>query len=189
MSLTSQRTLRHFRKLKPTNLRLRGQAHKQEVNLNPRDPEPLWLEEKDWLCTLEFLSRKDATTRASDAEDLGYLVGYAQLTDTRVLALVGDRGDEVYEILFSFSSPERKWKFLELVRSNEDMGDWYVRDEFLVPMTARNPECKAPNDGASARCYRTRLAHRYDVGGWGRRQSQCVMRSVPYRATILVNAY
>ena len=110
--------------------------------MNPRDPEPLWLEEKDWLCTLEFLSRKDATTRASDAEDLGYLLGYAQLTDTRVLALVGDRGDEVYEILFSFSSPERKWQFLELVRSNEDMGDWYVRDEFLVPMTAEIQNAK-----------------------------------------------
>jgi hypothetical protein len=110
--------------------------------LNPGDPKPHWLEEKDWLCTLEFLSKKDAITRASDAEDLGYLLGYAQLTDTRVLALVGDRGDEVYEILFSFSTPERKRQFLELVRSNEDMGDWYVRDEFLVPMTAEIQNAK-----------------------------------------------
>lgn len=142
MSLTSEKTFRHFIRLKAINLQLSGQAHKQEVNLNPRDPKPHWLQEKDWLCTLEFLSRKDASTRASDAEDLGYLLGYAQLTDTRVLALVGDRGDEVYEILFSFSSPERKWQFLELVRSNEDMGDLYVRDEFLVPMTTEIQNAK-----------------------------------------------
>jgi|ERR1700730_3607626 len=95
--------------------------------MNPRDIET------DWLCTVEFLSTSDAETRAWDAEDLGYLLGYAELTDTRVLALVGHRRNEAYEIFFGFSSPEGKERFLNLVRSNEDMGYSYVRDEFLVP--------------------------------------------------------
>jgi hypothetical protein len=64
---------------------------------------------------------------------LGCLLGYAELTDIRVLALVGHRRNEVYEIFFGFSSSEGKERFLKLVRSNEDMGYSYVRDEFIIP--------------------------------------------------------
>ncbi len=90
--------------------------------MNPRDMDPYWLDERDWLCTLEFLSTEDSGTRAWDAEDIGYLLGYAWLTDTRTLALVGDPDAEVYEILFSFSSPAGKRRFLDLVRANEEHG-------------------------------------------------------------------
>ena len=104
--------------------------------MKPRDMNPYWLDEKDWHCTLEFLSTEDSETRAWDAEDIGYLLGYAWLTDTRMLALVGDPDAEVYEILFSFSSTAGKRCFLDLVRANEDMGSSYVEEEFVVPVAS-----------------------------------------------------
>ena len=61
------------------------------------------------------------------------LVGYAQLTNTRVLALLGDPDASAYELLFSFASPEEKNQFLNLVRSNEDMGNDYITE--LTPPT------------------------------------------------------
>ena len=119
--------------------------------MKPRDMDPYWLDEKDWLCTLEFLSTEDSGTRAWDAEDIGYLLGYAWLTDTRVLALVGDPDAEVYEILFSFSSPAGKRCFLDLVRANEDMGSSYVEEEFVVPVASEIRDARPlamvlPND-------------------------------------------
>jgi hypothetical protein len=39
-----------------------------------------------------------------------------------------------YELLFSFSSPEEKNEFLNLVRSNEDLGNDYII-EFTPPTT------------------------------------------------------
>ena len=67
------------------------------------------------------------------ADIIGYLFGYAQLTNTRVLALVGDSGASAYELLFSFSSPAEKKEFLNLVRSNGDMGNDYIGE--LTPPT------------------------------------------------------
>lgn len=52
--------------------------------------EPYWLDEADWIVLVEFLSPDDAEDRARGAEAIGYLFGYAQMTDTRMLALVGD---------------------------------------------------------------------------------------------------
>ena len=67
------------------------------------------------------------------ADIIGYLVGYANLTNTRSLALLGDPDASAYELLFSFSSPEEKNEFLNLVRSNEDMGNDYIIE--LTPPT------------------------------------------------------
>lgn len=50
-----------------------------------------------------------------------------------MLALIGDPEAKAYELLFSFSSPENKERFLDLVRTNEEMGDSYVNEEFTVP--------------------------------------------------------
>ena len=80
---------------------------------------PYWLDEKDWLCIIEFLPRDDDEQRASGAEVIGYLLGYAQMTDTRMLALLGDPEAQAYELLFSFNSPAQRKAFLELVQSNE----------------------------------------------------------------------
>jgi hypothetical protein len=68
------------------------------------------------------------------ADIIGHLVGYANLTNTRSLALLGDPDASAYELLFSFSSPEEKNEFLNLVRSNEDMGNDYII-EFTPPTT------------------------------------------------------
>ena len=92
----------------------------------------------------------EARTFASDI--IGYLFGYAQLTNTRSLALVGDPDANAYELLFSFSSSEEKKQFLELVRSNPDMGNDYVENDLLSPTNeeikdARPLAMVLPQDG------------------------------------------
>ena len=72
------------------------------------DLEPYWQDEKDWLCIVEFLPTDDPEARLFAAEIIGYLVGYANLTNTRSLALFGDPDASAYELLFSFSSPKEK---------------------------------------------------------------------------------
>ena len=84
--------------------------------------EPYWQDEKDWLCSVEFLPTDNAEGRFFAADIIGYVVGYANFTNTRSLALLGDPDASAYELLFSFSSPEEKNEFLNLVRSNQDMG-------------------------------------------------------------------
>ena len=95
--------------------------------------EPHWIDEKDWLCAVELFPTDDAEARLFAADVVGYLMGYAQLTDTRSLALVGDSADSAYEFLFSFSSPEGKNQFLELIRSNEDLGEAYIENDLTSP--------------------------------------------------------
>jgi hypothetical protein len=57
--------------------------------------------------------RIDPEARLYSADIIGYLVGYAHLSNTRSLAL---RDASAYELLFSFSTPEEKDQFLDLVR-------------------------------------------------------------------------
>jgi len=97
------------------------------------DFEPHWLDERDWLCIVEFLSTDNAEARLFAADIIGYLVGYAHLTNARSLALLGDPDASAYELLFSFPSPEEKNEFLNLVRSNEEMGKDYIIE--LTPPT------------------------------------------------------
>jgi hypothetical protein len=107
------------------------------------DFEPYWQDEKDWLCIIEFLPTDNPEARLFAADIIGYLVGlckssdtssgYANLTNTRSLALLGEPDASAYELLFSFSSPEGKNEFLNLVRSNEDMGTDYIIE--LTPPT------------------------------------------------------
>ena len=98
--------------------------------------EPHWIEEKDWLCAVEHFVSDDPDARCFAADIVGYLMGYAHLTNTRSLALLGDAEDNACEFLFSFSSPEEKAHFLNLVRLNENMGEWYIENDFVVPSTA-----------------------------------------------------
>ena len=76
------------------------------------------------------------------ADIIGYLVGYANLTNTRSLALLGDPDANAYELLFSFSSSEEKDQFLELVRSNLDMGNDYIENDLLLPTTEEIKEAR-----------------------------------------------
>ncbi len=92
----------------------------------------------------------DREGRLFGADIVGNLFGYAQLTNTRVLALVCDPHASAYELLFSFSSPAEKKEFLNLVRLNEDMGNHYVV-EFTPPTAeeirnARPPATVLPHD-------------------------------------------
>ena len=96
------------------------------------DFEPYWQDEKDWLCIVEFLPSDNPEARLFAADIIGYLVGYANLTNTRSLALLGDPDASAYELLFSFSSSEERNEFLNLVRANEDMGNDYII-EFTQP--------------------------------------------------------
>jgi hypothetical protein len=99
------------------------------------DIEPYWQEEGDWVCTVEFLPSDDLEGRMFAADIVGYLFGYAQLTNTHALALVGDPEVGAYELLFSFLTPEDKDQFMDLVRSNEDMGSDYIQNDFRSPTT------------------------------------------------------
>lgn len=99
------------------------------------DSKPSWQDEDDWLCTVEFLPSDDLEGRVFAADMVGYLFGYAQLANARALALVGDPEADAYELLFSFSTPADKDQFLDLVRSNEDMGSDYIENDFMSPTT------------------------------------------------------
>jgi len=80
---------------------------------------PYWTDEQDWLCVIEFLPSDEESERARGASVVGYLSAYAQMTNTRMLALLGGPVGEAYELLFSFSSEEDKAEFLRLMQSNE----------------------------------------------------------------------
>jgi len=73
--------------------------------------------------------------RLSATDIIGYRVGYANVTNPRSLALLGDPDASAYKLLFSVSSPEKKNEFLNLVRSNEDMGNDYIENDFMSPTT------------------------------------------------------
>jgi hypothetical protein len=106
------------------------------------DFESCWQDEKDWLCIVEFLPTDNPEARLFAADIVGYLVGYANLTNTRSLALLGDPDANAYELLFSFSSSEEKDQFLELVRSNLDMGNDYIENDLLLPTTEEIKEAR-----------------------------------------------
>jgi hypothetical protein len=92
---------------------------------------PYWREESDWIVLIEFLLQDDAEDRARGTEAIGYMFAFAQMTDTRMLALVGDPQADAYELLFSFSSPAKKAEFLSLLQSNDETR--CGEDMILVP--------------------------------------------------------
>ena len=96
--------------------------------------EPHWIDEPDWLCAVEFLNDEDPEGRDLAADTIGYLLGYAHLTNTRTVALIGDPNAMAYEILFSFSSRVEKERFLDLIRSNDDLGSEYVDTDLIQPV-------------------------------------------------------
>ena len=46
---------------------------------------------------------------------------------------MGDRDANAYEFLFSYSTPREKNEFLDLVRSDEDMGNGYIENDSMSP--------------------------------------------------------
>ncbi len=55
----------------------------------------------------------------------------AHLTNTRSLALIVDPIDMASEILLSFSSSTEKKSFLDLIRSNDDLGNEHCYNDFF----------------------------------------------------------
>jgi hypothetical protein len=92
---------------------------------------PYWREESDWIVLIEFLHRDDDEDRARGTEAIGCMFAYSQMTDTRMLALVGDPQADAYELLFSFLSPAHKAEFLSLLQSNDETR--CEEDMILVP--------------------------------------------------------
>lgn len=80
------------------------------------------------------LPRDDVQDRAIGAEAIAYMFAYSHMTDTRMLALLGDPDADMYELLFSFSSSDNRVEFLRLLKSNDatNCGD----EEILVPIQA-----------------------------------------------------
>jgi len=68
---------------------------------------------------IEFLRRDDHEDFARGTEAIGYMFAFAKITDTRMLALVGDSKTNAYELLFSFSAPANKAESLHLLQSHE----------------------------------------------------------------------
>ena len=95
--------------------------------------EPYWLDETDWLVTVCMLPDDDDEQETlTELNWIGRLFGFAQATNTRMLALVGDPDMPAYELLFSFDTPGNREEFLELVRD-----DGYANPDeegtFMVP--------------------------------------------------------
>jgi hypothetical protein len=61
------------------------------------DFEPYWQDAKDWLCIVEFLPTDDPEACAFPPISSG--TGYANLTNTRSLALLGDPDASAYDML------------------------------------------------------------------------------------------
>jgi hypothetical protein len=95
--------------------------------------EPYWLDETDWLVSLCMLpGNEEEDDNLRELNWIGRLFGFAQFTNTRVLALVGDPDVPAYEILFSFDTSEHRREFLELVRK-DGYADPDEEATFMVP--------------------------------------------------------
>jgi hypothetical protein len=92
---------------------------------------PFWRNEMDWIVLIEFLRDDDPLDRARATEAIGYMLAYAQTTNSRMLALVGSARDSVYELLFSFDSPENRAQFLRLLQAND--ATRCEKREILIP--------------------------------------------------------
>ncbi len=107
-----------------------------------------WKNETDWIVLALFLPRDDAEDRMQTAESIGYMMAYAQVTDTRMLALLGDPDADAYELLFSFNSSENKAQFLHLLMSNEETR---CEDfEIMIPQQDEIDRCPAHSESRAA---------------------------------------
>jgi len=101
----------------------------------------------------------------------------ARLNEQQSLRHVGDRDAHAYEFLFSFSTPEEKDQFLELVRSNEDMGDEYIENDFMPPTTEES-DCSSARDGPARRRSEPCYLHCGIPMGWRRGQMTWPLRGL-----------
>lgn len=80
----------------------------------PDDVEPYWQNEDD--------EPHGGILAQQWVDIIAIRLADAQLTNARSLAFVGDSGAGACELLFSFLRTDDKDQFLDLVRSNEEVG-------------------------------------------------------------------
>jgi hypothetical protein len=80
--------------------------------------EPYWLDEKDWLVEVIRLTKGE--DHSADLDYIGKLLAFSLITNTRMIAQIGDPNEDypAYELWFSFISPENKQRFLDMVRQD-----------------------------------------------------------------------
>ena len=100
-----------------------------------RKSEPFWMDEPDWLCAVEFLNDEDPEGRDLAAVFNRLPTRLCTSHEHSVVSAPRRSASEMaYEILFSFSSPEQKTRFMDLVRSNDDLGNEYIDNDLLQPV-------------------------------------------------------
>ena len=117
--------------------------------------------------------------------------------------LVGGADANAYELLFSFASSEGKEQVLHLVRTNQDMGNDYIEDDYMSPtaeeignarpigtIPVRKPNSVLANAGPSSRTAKAILqpwpprlaAEALFLGRWG--SGDVVEFALPSRAPV-----
>jgi hypothetical protein len=84
----------------------------------------------------EFLRADDSEARLLATDIIDYLWGF-RTSDQHTACWHSSAilTPTAYEFLFSFASPTEKDQFLDLVRSNEDLGNDYIENDFGPPTT------------------------------------------------------
>ena len=80
--------------------------------------EPYWLDEKNWLVEIIMLPKDEDLS--ADLKYMGKLLAFSLITNTRMIAQIGNANEDIpaYELWFSFTSPGNKQRFLDLVRQD-----------------------------------------------------------------------
>jgi hypothetical protein len=80
--------------------------------------EPYWLDEKDWLVEVIMLPKDEDLS--TDLEYMGKLLAFSLITNTQMIAQIGNANEDIpaYELWFSFTSAGNKQRFLDLVRQD-----------------------------------------------------------------------
>jgi len=84
----------------------------------PQEP-PLWSEDRDWLVAIVMLPDDEPEDNRLELDWLGRVFAYCQITNSRLLAQLGDPDMPAYEIWVSFDSAEHKREFMALVDADE----------------------------------------------------------------------
>lgn len=109
-----------------------------------------WHDEMDWLVSVVCLNHKnDPRERRRIGEEIGYLLGFADYTETRIMAKMGDDTKEstVFQFFYSFKSESSKQKFMALVRTNHHTNrDDDECQQFRVPIRTEIEDAEAISD-------------------------------------------
>ena len=95
--------------------------------------EPDWDDEKDWLCAVEFLPPDDPEARSLSTE-ITWLPIWLRTSDKHTFDSLATL-TQMHMNSCSLSPRQKKEQFLDLVRSNDDIGNDYIENDFMSPTT------------------------------------------------------